>query len=212
MFLTPTLSIFGAEKTLDATSNEKLQDSFIEILTSLNDSQQQAFASSMATIGVIFTQKYGEKDSFQKYIEAVNGKTAQEIIALAKSISPQIKGMAERIDGSSLESFNKTVGQIMITLPLDKQKAFSVAIAKIMYNSEKKNEKKEIMAKSLNGMTATDVIALATTISAPFADADETDIRLSPLSEKEIKEHNISPIKQEQNEKIPLSKSLVPRE
>ena len=212
ILLTILISLFSlyaisAEKTIDASSNEKLQDSFFSILTSLDDYRQQKFASSMATIGVVLSQKYGEQEAHNEYIKLVNGKTANQIIELAKSMSPQIKGMSEKIDGSSMEAFNKSTGQMLIGLPLDRQRAFSSALAKIIYDAEKKKLKKEDMAKSLNGMSAKDVIEYAKTIDAPFPSDDNTEFTISPMTKEEMKKHNL-PIKEE---KIPLTQSLVPR-
>ena len=212
IFLTILISLYSlsaipAEKTIDASSNEKLQDSFFSILTSLDDYRQQKFASSMATIGVVLSQKYNDQDAHKEYIKLVNGKTANQIIELAKSMSPQVRGMSEKIDGSSIEAFNKSTGQMLIGLPLDRQRAFSSALAKIIYDAEKKKLKKEDMAKSLNGMSATDVIAYARTIDAPFPSDDNTEFTISPMTKEEMKKHNL-PVKEE---KIPLSQSLVPR-
>ncbi|MBQ6534697.1 MAG: hypothetical protein IJI37_05955, partial [Opitutales bacterium] len=50
----------AAEKTIDASSDERLQETFFDALSSLDEASQQKFASSMATIGVILAQKYGE--------------------------------------------------------------------------------------------------------------------------------------------------------
>lgn len=203
-----SFSVYSAEKTIDASSNDKLQESFFEVLTSLDDYRQQKFASAMATIGVVLSQKYGETQAHSHYIKLVNGKTANEIIALAKSMSPQVRGMAEKIDGTSMEAFNKSTGQILIGLPVDRQRAFSSALAKIIYDAEKKKVKKEDMAKSLHGMSSKDVIAFARTIDAPFPTDDNTEFTISPLTDEELKKHNL-PVKEEK--KIPLSQSLVPR-
>ncbi len=202
----------GEVKKIDTSSNEKLQESYFEVIMSLNEQQQQKFASSMAAIGVIFAQKYGEEAAHKKYIELVNGKTAEQIIEIADSMLPDIKGISDRINGKSLEAFNASVGQILITLPLNKQTAFSTAIAKIMYDAEKKKKSKEDMAKSIDGLTATDVIAFAKTIDAPFPDADDSEIKLSPMTKEEMKKYNLPERKSEKKEQIPFSTSLVPKE
>ncbi len=205
-----TIHLNAAEKTIDTSSNKRLQETYFDIITSLNEHQQQKFASSMASIGVVLSQEYGEEESHKRYIKLVNGKTAEEIIAIADSMLPKIKGISGRINGKSVDKFNASVGQILITLPLDKQRAFSAAIAKIMYDAEKKKKSKEDMAKSIDGLTATDVIAFAKTIDAPFLDADNSEIKLAPLSDSELKEYNLEK-KSEKEEKTPFTKSLVPR-
>ena len=200
--------VFSEEKRINASDNDKLQDSFFEVLTSLDAYRQQQFASSMATIGVVLSQKLGEQKSHEEYVKLVHGKTANEIIALAKSMSPQVRGMAERVNGTSMEAFNKSTGQILITLPLDRQRAFSAALAKIIYDAEKKKIKREDMAKSLNGMSATDVIAYARSIDAPFPSDDQTEFSIAPMTKEEMKKHNL-PVEEEKEN--PLSQSLVPR-
>lgn len=207
VLLTSTF-LHSTEKKIDASNNEKLQDSFFEVLSSLDSYKQQQFASSMATIGVVLSQKYGEQNAHGEYIKLVNGKTANEIIALAKSMSPQVRGMAKKIDGTSMDAFNKSTGQILITLPLDRQRAFSAALAKIIYDAEKKKIKREEMAKSLDGMNSDEVIAHARSIDAPFPSDDQTEFTIAPMTKEEMKKHNL-PVKEEKE--IPMSQSLVPR-
>ena len=202
--------VFSAEKVIDASNNDKLQDSFFEILTSLDSYRQQKFASAMATIGVVLSQRYDEQTAHKEYIKLVNGKTANEIIDLVKSMSPQVRGMAERVNGTSMDMFNKTTGQILIGLPLDRQRAFSSALARIIYDSEKKKIKREEMAKTLHGMSADDVIAFAKTIDAPFPTDDQTEFSIAPMTKEEMKKHNL-PVKEEKPEETPFSQSLVPR-
>ena len=202
--------VFSAEKVIDASNSDKLQDSFFEILTSLDSYRQQKFASAMATIGVVLSQRHDEQTAHKEYIKLVNGKTANEIIDLAKSMSPQVRGMAERVNGTSMDMFNKTTGQILIGLPLDRQRAFSSALARIIYDSEKKKIKREEMAKTLHGMSADDVIAFAKTIDAPFPTDDQTEFSIAPMTKEEMKKHNL-PVKEEKPEETPFSQSLVPR-
>ena len=68
--------------------------------------------------------------------EAIDGKTAEEIIAISRKLFPGIKQNTRIIDGSSREAFGRSVAELLITLPEDKQTAFSEAVAKIMYDNK----------------------------------------------------------------------------
>ena len=200
----------AAEKTIDASSDERLQETFFDALSSLDEASQQKFASSMATIGVILAQKYGEAAAHAKYAELVGGKTPAEIIKISESLAPQIRGMAERVDGKSAESFEKSVGQILIALPLAKQKSFSAAVAKIMYDAEKNRKGEPSPYMRFDAMTADELIAAARPIKTPFSEAESGEIYASPLTKEELKKRNL-PEKNKEGEKTPLSTSLVPR-
>ena len=203
------VSAFGGAKKIDASSNEKLQETFFEALTAIeNDGQQQAFASAMATIGVVLSQKYGETAAHKKYVELVNGKTADEIVALAKSMSPQLRGTAKRVDGKSAESFNASVGRMLIGVSLDKQRRFSAAVAKIMYDAEQKKLTETDVAKMLDGKTVDEVIDFAAPIKTPFPTNESEEFYLTPVSKEELRARKIIPAEDEAPQ--PYSKSLVP--
>lgn len=201
-------------KKIDASSNEKLQETFIALMTSIeSDDKQQKFASAMATIGVVLSQQYSESAAHKKYVELVDGKTADEIIETAKKMTPQIRGTIVKIDGTSAESFNKSVGRMLLGISLDKQRKFSSALARIMYDAEQTKKDETQVAKMLHGKTVDEVIEFARPIKSPFPSDENQEFYLSPLTKEELKAGGIIPKDEEKKreERESFSKSLVPR-
>ena len=210
--------VFCAQpKKIDASSNEKLQETFFDAMVAMeDDNKQQQFASSMATIGVVLSQKYSEDAAHKKYVELVNGKTPDEIIALAKSMTPQLRGIATKVNGKTLGDFNKSIGQMLIGMSVNKQRVFSSALAKIMYDAEQKKTSETEVAKMLDGKTADEVIAFARPIKAPFPSNESEEFYITPMTKEELKARNIPLANPDGEENMTrpqqsLSKSLVPR-
>ena len=216
--LLASLNLLSGEKKIDASSNEKLQETFFDIMMSLpDDNKQQQFASSMATIGVVLSQSDSEADAHKKYVELVDGKTADQIIEISQKMVPQLKSTVSRVNGKTLEDFNKSLGNMLIGVSLNKQRIFSSALAKIMYDAEKKKISESQVAKALDGMTVDEVIAYAKPINAPFPSNESEDFYITPMSKEELKARNIplaetTEKKEVKEDKVPLSKSLVPKE
>ena len=129
---------------LDASSEEKMQQSFFKMLMALDDTDQQKFSSAMAIIGVMMQQRDGET-KFGKLKDILDGKTADEIIATARRMTPYIKQHSKILDGSTPEKFGKSISLVMISLPEDLQPAFSEAIAKLMFDAKQNKEDKKKM-------------------------------------------------------------------
>ena len=183
-----TVEAPGAPMRIDASDPKKLQDSFMKILSSLDGNTQQKFAAAMATIGVYYMQD--ARNSKEGMKEAIGGKTAEEIIAISRKLFPGIKQNTRIIDGSSRESFGRSVAELLITLPEDKQTAFSEAVAKIMYDNKKAGKNEDDIMKRLDGKTAEEVVELATGISTPFdnpAIQTPKDYTLRKMTEEEVK-------------------------
>lgn len=183
-----TVEAPGAPMRIDASDPKKLQDSFMKILSSLDGNTQQKFAAAMATIGVYYMQDARNNKEGMK--EAIDGKTAEEIIAISRKLFPGIKQNTRIIDGSSRESFGRSVAELLITLPEDKQTAFSEAVAKIMYDNKKAGKNEDDIMKRLDGKTAEEVVELATGISTPFdnpAIQTPKDYTLRKMTEEEVK-------------------------
>lgn len=178
----------GAPMRIDASDPKKLQDSFMKMLSSLDGNTQQKFAAAMATIGVYYMQDARNNKEGMK--EAIDGKTAEEIIAISRKLFPGIKQNTRIIDGSSREAFGRSVAELLITLPEDKQTAFSEAVAKIMYDNKKAGKNEDDIMKRLDGKTAEEVVELATGISTPFdnpAIQTPKDYTLRKMTEDEVK-------------------------
>lgn len=183
-----TVEAPGAPMRIDASDPKKLQDSFMKILSSLDGNTQQKFAAAMATIGVYYMQD--ARNSKEGMKEAIDGKTAEEIIAISRKLFPGIKQNTRIIDGSSREAFGRSVAELLITLPEDKQTAFSEAVAKIMYDNKKAGKNEDDVMKRLDGKTAEEVVELATGISTPFdnpAIQTPKDYTLRKMTEEEVK-------------------------
>ena len=179
----------AGELRLDASDAKKMQDSFIKMLSSLDSGAQQNFAAAMATIGVYYMQdaSHGGNEAMKRAIE---NKTADEIIALSRKLFPNIKQNTKIIDGSSADKFGRSVAEILISLPPEKQTQFSEAIAKFMYDAQKAKQSEDTIMKKLDGKTASEVVALATGISTPFDNPMATtpkDYSMRKMTEDEIK-------------------------
>ena len=86
-----------------------------------------------------------------------------------------------------------------------------------MYDAEKKKISESQVAKALDGMTVDEVIAYAKPINAPFPSNESEDFYITPMSKEELKARNIplaesTEKKEVKEDKVPLSKSLVPKE
>ena len=79
-----TVEAPGAPMRIDASDPKKLQDSFMKMLSSLDGNTQQKFAAAMATIGVYYMQD--ARNSKEGMKEAIDGKTAEEIIAISRKL------------------------------------------------------------------------------------------------------------------------------
>lgn len=177
-----------AELRLDASDAKKMQDSFMKMLSSLDGAMQQKFAAAMATIGVYYMQdaRRGGNEGMGK---AIDGKTADEIVALSRRLFPGIKQNTKIIDGSSRDSFGRSVAEILVSLPPDRQTAFSEAVAKVMYDNRKAEKSEEETMKRLDGKNAEEVIELATGISTPFDNPSAStpkDYSLREMTKEEV--------------------------
>lgn len=178
----------AAELHLDASDAKKMQDSFMKMLSSLDGAMQQKFAAAMATIGVYYMQDV-RRGGNAEMGKAIDGKTAEEIIALSRRLFPGIKQNTKIIDGSSRDSFGRSVAEILVSLPPEKQAAFSEAVAKVMYDNQKAGKKEEETMKRLDGKTAEETIELATGISTPFDNPSVStpkDYTLREMTKEEI--------------------------
>lgn len=186
----PTSSTeFAQPLRLDASDAKKMQDSFMQMLASLDGGAQQNFAAAMATIGVYYMQdaRHGGNEAMKAAIE---NKTADEIIALSRKLFPNIKQNTKIVDGSSPDKFGRSVAEILISLSPEKQTQFSEAVAKFMYDAQKEKLNEAAIMKKLDGKTASEVIALAAGISTPFDNPMATtpkDYTMRKMTEEEIK-------------------------
>ena len=178
---------------IDASSPERLQESFIQMLTLLDDNTQQALAAAMATIGVVMNEdpKLGGQEAVMKLI---NGKTADEIIAASRRLTPFIKQHSNIIDGSTAEAFGKSVSRLLVSLPADRQGEFSEALAKLMYEAKKNGKPETDIIKELDGKTAIEVIELAKRVDLPFEvarRANPEQFEISPIRDADLKKYNL---------------------
>lgn len=178
---------------VNASTPEKMQESFVLMLTELDGVRQQSFAAAMATIGVYYMQdeSLGGQASMK---DALHGKTADEVIALSRKLAPHLKRNSEVLDGSSRDAFGKSVGELLVSLPEKKQIMFSEALAKLMYENTSKGGKEEDIMKKLDGKRPEEVIELALGVKTPFEKNGEyvpQDYSLRKLDNEEIKRRNL---------------------
>ncbi len=183
-------AVEASKLRIDCTDEDTMQKTIMNIMMNLDDSMQKQFASALATIGVAGMQNPDLTEP-AKIRKMLDGKNADEVIALSRRMAPNIRSNTRIIDGSSKESFSRTMGEIMVALDVEKQSKFSEAIALLMYESQKKGETHLELAKRLDGKNADEVIALAFNKGVPL-----------PKNYEEIREFELSTVSHSEAEKI----------
>lgn len=182
---------------IDASSEDAFQQSFFDALMALDDDTQEKFSAGMTTIGVMLSD-YGDPRLVQ---EVYHNKTPDEIIAISRKISPNVKDNTLIINGSNITEFGRSVGKIMVNLEPKKQAEFSEALAKFMHDSDKDNH--ESLLKTLDGKTADEVIKMSTSVRVPF------DVMSS--RNKAIRDIEIDSVSKEDAEKVAKRGIFTPK-
>ena len=190
LFSTALVAVEASKLRIDCTDEDTMQKTIMNIMMNLDDSMQKQFAAALATIGVAGMQNPDLTEP-ARIKNMLDGKNADEVIALSRRMAPNIRSNTRIIDGSSKESFSRTMGEIMVSLDVEKQSKFSEAIALLMYESQKKGETHLDLAKRLDGMNADEVIALAFNKGVPI-----------PKNYEEIREFELSAVSKSEAEKI----------
>ena len=137
LFSTALVAVEASKLRIDCTDEDTMQKTIMNIMMNLDDSMQKQFAAALATIGVAGMQNPDLTEP-ARIKNMLDGKNADEVIALSRRMAPNIRSNTRIIDGSSKESFSRTMGEIMVSLDVEKQSKFSEAIALLMYESQKK--------------------------------------------------------------------------
>ena len=190
LFSTALVAVEASKLRIDCTDEDTMQKTIMNIMMNLDDSMQKQFAAALATIGVAGMQNPDLTEP-ARIKNILDGKNADEVIALSRRMAPNIRSNTRIIDGSSKESFSRTMGEIMVSLDVEKQSKFSEAIALLMYESQKKGETHLDLAKRLDGKNADEVIALAFNKGVPI-----------PKNYEEIREFELSAVSKSEAEKI----------
>lgn len=190
LFSTALVAVEASKLRIDCTDEDTMQKTIMNIMMNLDDSMQKQFAAALATIGVAGMQNPDLTEP-ARIKNMLDGKNADEVIALSRRMAPNIRSNTRIIDGSSKESFSRTMGEIMVSLDVEKQSKFSEAIALLMYESQKKGETHLDLAKRLDGKNADEVIALAFNKGVPI-----------PKNYEEIREFELSAVSKSDAEKI----------
>lgn len=190
LFSTALVAVEASKLRIDCTDEDTMQKTIMNIMMNLDDSMQKQFAAALATIGVAGMQNPDLTEPV-RIKNMLDGKNADEVIALSRRMAPNIRSNTRIIDGSSKESFSRTMGEIMVSLDVEKQSKFSEAIALLMYESQKKGETHLDLAKRLDGKNADEVIALAFNKGVPI-----------PKNYEEIREFELSAVSKSEAEKI----------
>ena len=190
LFSTALVAVEASKLRIDCTDEDTMQKTIMNIMMNLDDSMQKQFAAALATIGVAGMQNPDLTEP-ARIKNMLDGKNADEVIALSRRMAPNIRSNTRIIDGSSKESFSRTMGEIMMSLDVEKQSKFSEAIALLMYESQKKGETHLDLAKRLDGKNADEVIALAFNKGVPI-----------PKNYEEIREFELSAVSKSEAEKI----------
>ena len=190
LFSTALVAVEASKLRIDCTDEDTMQKTIMNIMMNLDDSMQKQFAAALATIGVAGMQNPDLTEP-ARIKNMLDGKNADEVIALSRRMAPNIRSNTRIIDGSSKESFSRTMGEIMVSLDVEKQSNFSEAIALLMYESQKKGETHLDLAKRLDGKNADEVIALAFNKGVPI-----------PKNYEEIREFELSAVSKSEAEKI----------
>ena len=190
LFSTALVAVEASKLRIDCTDEDTMQKTIMNIMMNLDDAMQKQFAAALATIGVAGMQNPDLTEP-ARIKNMLDGKNADEVIALSRRMAPNIRSNTRIIYGYSKESFSRTMGEIMVSLDVEKQSKFSEAIALLMYESQKKGETHLDLAKRLDGKNADEVIALAFNKGVPI-----------PKNYEEIREFELSAVSKSEAEKI----------
>ena len=203
------------QSRIDASTPEKLQSSYANIIAELDETMQQNFAIAMTTISVVLTQRKDLGGS-EKLKEIIDGKTATEIIAESRKLTGYVKTNQKFIDASSSKNFSESLGAVLLSLPDAKRADFSEAVAKLMYERERTKTSEADFLKSIDGKSPDEIIEMAKKIDIPFlagSRRDYRDYKIERLSKEDMRKHGIktenSTQKKQQNF-LDFNNSLVP--
>lgn len=189
---------------IDASDPQKLQESYVNLLLALDDATQQSFAQAMAILGVVLSENPALGGD-RKMKEILDGKTADEIIAAARRLTPYIGKHSDIVNAKDKAQFSASIGKVLVGLDAKKQAQFSEAVAKILYDAEKKKTPEADLMRRLDGKTADEIIKMAGDIDLPFdTSSNFKEFKIAPITGKER-------TKIESNNAEKYGKNLVPK-
>ncbi len=207
-------SVLANQVRIDASSPEKLQASYAKMITTLDDEMQQKFALAMTTISVVMSQR-PDLGGSAKAMEIINGKTADEIITESKKLTSFMRKAEKTLRANTANEFSSAVGNMLLSLPDGKREEFSEAVAKLLYDYEKKQISEADFLKKVNGKTAEEIIDIAKNIEVPFAILNNNknkEYKIEKLSDQELEKLGIKkkPDTKKQQKFLEFKESLVP--
>ena len=104
IFLLACISSVAAaqQPRIDASSPKALERSYAKVIENLDDEAQQRFAVAMTTIGVVMAQR-PDLGGSAKIKDMIDGKTADEIIDMARAIELPFVVSPSRAQNAQIE-------------------------------------------------------------------------------------------------------------
>ena len=145
-----------AQQTLDASSDAALAESFQKMAFSLNPDERQDLSNASAIL-----MYYGSKNGFSevKMRKIFHGKTARELVEAALKVCPFAKDETLKINSKTPADFSKSYAELLMNLPLKKQRALSSAISQALLTGQTSGRQYIEILAEFYGKTADEIIA-----------------------------------------------------
>ena len=145
-----------AQHTLDASTDAALAESFQKIAFSLNPDERQDLSNASAII-MYYGAKNGLGEAEMRKI--FHGKTAREIVDFALKLCPFAKDESLRINSKTAADFSRSYAELLMNLPLKKQRALSSAISQALLSGQTSGKQYLEILAEFNGKTADEIVA-----------------------------------------------------
>ena len=90
LFSTALVAVEASKLRIDCTDEDTMQKTIMNIMMNLDDSMQKQFAAALATIGVAGMQNPDLTEP-ARIKNMLDGKNADEVIALSRRMAPNIR-------------------------------------------------------------------------------------------------------------------------
>ena len=145
-----------AQHRLDASTDAALAESFQKMAFSLSPDERQDLSNASAIL-----MYYGSKNGLgeAKMRKIFHGKTAREVVETALKVCPFAKDETLKINSRTPADFSKSYAELLMNLPLKKQRALSAAISQALLTGQASGRQYIEILAEFNGKTADEIIA-----------------------------------------------------